>query len=65
MSDNDKTLFYEWNDFSRPLHKLDLGSDKIWWNEAGDLVGLATEEKLLIFSFNSKNFSLTEIISLN
>lgn len=65
VADHEKTYFYEWSDLSKPLHKLELGSEKIWWNESGDTLGLASESKMIVFSFNPKTYSLTELISIN
>lgn len=35
VADNEKTFFYSWNDLSRPLHKLNIGAEKIWWEDSG------------------------------
>ncbi len=35
VADAEKTLLYDWSDLTRPVHKIDLGSDKIWWDETG------------------------------
>ena len=65
VSDNKNTFLYDWKNLVQPLHKLDYGSQKTWWDEAGDHFAIATEEKLIIFAFNKKNFSLTELITIN
>jgi hypothetical protein len=32
IADNEKTLFYSWDDLSRPIHKLDIAAEKVWWD---------------------------------
>lgn len=41
VADNEKTIFYNWNDLSRPLHKLSIGAEKVWWDDAGEQVAIA------------------------
>ena len=62
MSGKDTTLLYDWNNLSKPIHKLEQQTQKVWWDNEGLTVAIATNDKLNIYQFNKKNFSLTEIL---
>ncbi len=62
VADNDKTYFYNWNDLTRPLHILNMGAEKIWWDESGEQMAIANETKFLLHTFNKSNLSLSEVL---
>lgn len=42
VADSERTTFYDWNDLSRPIHRLDLSAEKVWWDENNEQVAIAT-----------------------
>lgn len=65
VSGKDTTLLYDWNNISKPLHKLDQKTQKVWWDHEGNTVVISTADKFNIYQYNKKNFSLTEILQVN
>ncbi len=63
VADQEKTLFYNWNDLTRPIHKLEMGAEKVWWDESGEQMVLANESRLVVHTFNRKSLSLGEVFS--
>ena len=58
VSGKDATLLYEWSNLSKPLHKLDERTQKVWWNNTGDILVMSTANNFTMYQFNKKNFSL-------
>jgi hypothetical protein len=44
---------------------LELGAEKIWWDESGEQVAIANETRFVIYLFNKKNMSLSEVLTLH
>lgn len=64
VADSEKTLLCNWNDTNNIIHKLELSAEKIWWDEEGEQMALATETKFVMYNFNKKNKNLTEVLSI-
>ncbi len=65
VSGKDTTLLYDWNNLSKPLHKLEQQTQKVWWDQEGTSVVIATADKFNVYQYNKKNYSLTEILQVN
>lgn len=65
VADNEKTLLYDWNDLTHPLHKIDFSAEKIWWDEAGEQMAIASQTKFIIFRLNKTTNALSELLTLN
>lgn len=44
------------------MHKLDIGAEKIWWDDSGEQMAMANETRLIIYGFNKSNLSLSEML---
>lgn len=64
VADAEKTLLVDWQDPGTVVHKIDLCAEKVWWDEEGELLALATETKLVLYQFNKKTRSLGELFTL-
>lgn len=59
IADAEKTLLVDWRDPATVVHKIELSAEKIWWDDEGELLALATETKLVLYQFNRKNRNLS------
>ena len=57
-------MLVDWRDPGAVVHKIELSAEKVWWDEEGELLALATETKLVLYQFNRKNRNLSELLTL-
>lgn len=64
IADAEKTMLVDWRDPGNVVHKIEQSAEKIWWDDEGELLALATETKLVLYQFNRKNRNLSELLTL-
>lgn len=49
IADAEKTMLADWRDPGTIVHKIELSAEKIWWDDEGELLAIATETKLVLY----------------
>jgi coatomer subunit beta' len=65
IADAEKTLLVDWQEPGTAIHRIEASAEKVWWDEEGELLALATETKLVLYQFNRKNRNLSELLTIS
>ena len=65
VADAEKTLLFDWSELGAALHRIEASAEKVWWDEEGEQMAMATETKFTLYQFSKKSRALSELLTIN